>query len=485
MTTLRTTIIAGLLLLVAGVLRAELPPDAQSAMEKGVLAAQQQDFALAAKFFAEARESAPEAPELLYNLGLAESKIPGRELRAIAWFGAYLAANPTAANAAAVKKQMDALEVKNQVSTTKFIKAVVDAAKLVPGDRRVAPLLYWSPDLYDGGSLHFAVLLLARNGNSADALKVAEDLKDAYFRSRAQGAVGLILAAAGDMAGARKCFDLAVRTAKKGGNGGYAIQQLAQDQARAGEIPAAFETIDYLTEDWRTCRAKCAIAEAMVNNADIPTAMPLLAVVEQTAINIKDVDALSGTYEVLGQAYARAGDLGAARKAAEKAGELKSRTLSYIAGAKEIKDGWSSLAKSGDYAGALKAARKFSYDTDKLTAKSSIAGMQANSGDFTGALYTVLWEMRRSWESNRARGNVLRIQSHRQSPCSVQDWTTLSTKFLNSPIFTEFSSSLARMPQGDALGAFYYLRENAEQVLDLREVVTQMMKQQAAKGPKL
>ena len=80
-----------------------LPPAAQEALNKGIIAAKVPDYPLAIRYFEEARKLAPAAPVIFMNLGIAESKMPGRELRAIAWFGAYLAAVPDAPNAAAVK----------------------------------------------------------------------------------------------------------------------------------------------------------------------------------------------------------------------------------------------------------------------------------------------------------------------------------------------------------------------------------------------
>ena len=79
----RTSLLAALLfILTVGQLHAQLPPDAQAAMQKGILAAKEQEWEIAIQSFQEARKTAPNAPELFYNLGLAESKIPGRELRA-------------------------------------------------------------------------------------------------------------------------------------------------------------------------------------------------------------------------------------------------------------------------------------------------------------------------------------------------------------------------------------------------------------------
>ena len=71
-----------------------LPVEARAALKRGVIAAKQQDYPLAIRYFEEARKSAPAAPEIFYELGLAESKIAGRELRSICWFEACLAGGP-------------------------------------------------------------------------------------------------------------------------------------------------------------------------------------------------------------------------------------------------------------------------------------------------------------------------------------------------------------------------------------------------------
>ena len=73
-----------------------LPPAAQADLDKGIIAAKVPDYALAIHYFEDARKLAPLAPIVFMNLGIAESKMPGRELRAMAWFGTYLAAYPGA-----------------------------------------------------------------------------------------------------------------------------------------------------------------------------------------------------------------------------------------------------------------------------------------------------------------------------------------------------------------------------------------------------
>src|SRR6266853_1229246 len=110
---------------------APLPPAAQEALNKGIIAAKVPDYPLAIRFFEEARKLAPQAPVIFMNLGIAESRMPGRELRAIAWFGAYLAASPDAPNAAAVKEQIAVLDVRNQSNVSRLIKAVQDIANKI------------------------------------------------------------------------------------------------------------------------------------------------------------------------------------------------------------------------------------------------------------------------------------------------------------------------------------------------------------------
>ncbi len=78
----RSVLCAVILLVSAAGSRAELAPDAQQAISKGIIAARQQDYLLAIRYFQDARKIAPDAPEIYYDLGLAESKIPGCELGA-------------------------------------------------------------------------------------------------------------------------------------------------------------------------------------------------------------------------------------------------------------------------------------------------------------------------------------------------------------------------------------------------------------------
>lgn len=113
---------------------APLTPEAQADVGQGIEAAKTADYLSAIAHFQDARRLAPEAPTVLFNLGLAESKIPGRELRAIAWFGAYLTALPQSGNAAAVRDQITKLRETSDSNISQLIQLYESA--VVQADRR-------------------------------------------------------------------------------------------------------------------------------------------------------------------------------------------------------------------------------------------------------------------------------------------------------------------------------------------------------------
>ena len=159
---------------------APLPSAAQDALNKGILAAKVPDYPLAIRFFEEARKLAPQAPVVFMNLGIAESKMPGRELRAIAWFGAYLAATPDAPNAAAVKEQIAVLEVKSQSNLSRLINVVQDAAGQI---REEPPPTSMARD--KSYILNQVSMLWLAVGDTARAQKAAELIQTANWKDSA------------------------------------------------------------------------------------------------------------------------------------------------------------------------------------------------------------------------------------------------------------------------------------------------------------
>jgi hypothetical protein len=120
------------------------------------------------------------------NLGLAESRIPGRELRAMAWFGAYLAASPNAPNAAAVRQQIAALDVRNQSNLSRLIKAIEDP----PIQTTTPNELMYTVEQINLSNLRRIVTIWAKAGDFKAALRTAELIKgDDYYIHTAQAAI--------------------------------------------------------------------------------------------------------------------------------------------------------------------------------------------------------------------------------------------------------------------------------------------------------
>lgn len=111
-----------------------LPAEAQTALERGLSAAKQGEWEMAIKYFSQAQKAAPESPEVLFNLALASVRAEGRDLLAIAWFRAYLAAAPKAPNAQQVRAQILDLEIKVEGTIGKLIRFAKDTAAQIPPD---------------------------------------------------------------------------------------------------------------------------------------------------------------------------------------------------------------------------------------------------------------------------------------------------------------------------------------------------------------
>ena len=299
--------VLGAVLLLSSIapLQAELPPEAQAAMRKGVIAAQQKDFQLALLYFDQARHLAPDTPEVFYNLGLAEANIPGRELRAIAWFGAYLAVNPNAPNAAAVKQQIEVLEVTNQSKTSRLIKTVQDAAD----------------QIHDGGdqTLYSMAKLWAKTGDIAAALRITNAIKDASWKDsslsdnivsaqgtagdirgaqktaelvqgatwkdRAQAYIARAQANSGDIAASQKTMELIKET---GVPIDYARAFLAEALAKKDDFAGAQQTVELMQAPYQKTFAQLYIAHEQIGKGDIEAAKKYLAAAQVTAALIQD-----------------------------------------------------------------------------------------------------------------------------------------------------------------------------------------------------
>jgi ferritin-like metal-binding protein YciE len=104
-----------------------VPPPAREAFERGVIAAEGQQWLTAVRYFGEAHKAAPASPAVMFNLGLAYGKA-GRELIGIAWLRAYLAALPQAPNRSAVGKEILRLEIATEEKIGRVIQEALAAA---------------------------------------------------------------------------------------------------------------------------------------------------------------------------------------------------------------------------------------------------------------------------------------------------------------------------------------------------------------------
>lgn len=213
-----------------------LPPAAQEAIKKGILATKIPDYLLAIRYFEEARKAAPQSPEVFYNLGLAESKISGRELRASCWFAAYLTVNPDAANASAIKEQINMLLIKNFSNLTRLIKSLQDTYFNLPvllydNTEKVSVLWAFSGDFTNAIKIANTIdhpqstftknyllkeiaLYQISKGDIEDAKKTMESITDSRFKCEILTTIASTQIAAEDFIVAKTTLDASIKLAE-------------------------------------------------------------------------------------------------------------------------------------------------------------------------------------------------------------------------------------------------------------------------------
>ena len=224
---------------------AELSPEAQAAMKKGFLAAKEQEWEVAIKNFQEALKTAPNAPEVFYNLALAESKIPGREQRAIVCFGAYLAANPNAPNAAAVNEFISGLEIKSEGNISRLLKTLQAAANQIPTRYEVS-MSGEKMEVQKEGALARVAKLYALSGDGNKAADIAIESKIDLNRMVDSGVIGTMIwdGGEGGISGAKRLLSMAADGYWKELNGTYIYGEIAEQEAKSGDIAGAWRDLN-------------------------------------------------------------------------------------------------------------------------------------------------------------------------------------------------------------------------------------------------
>ncbi|MEK6664278.1 MAG: hypothetical protein AABY73_10485 [Pseudomonadota bacterium] len=505
---------------------APLPPAAQEALNKGIIAAKVPDYLLAIRFFEDARKIAPAAPVTYLNLGLAESRIPGRELRAMAWFAAYLAAYPDAPNAAAVREQIAVLDVRNQSNTSRFLKTAQDAVGQLP-----------RYDKIDG--LQRVAKLWAKASDITAALRVADLIEDGPYKSEQQtniqAAIAGIQIETGDIAGAKKTLATALKTAdliQSATQKSWSQSAIAQLQIKAGDIAGAHVTLvaaqknanlierqygdDKSSGHQMTAEARLAVAKAQIHAGDHAGAQRTLAAAQKAAGLIDASASLKAfAQRNIAEAQANSGDIAGAQntlasaqktagliqdplekrqaqhfqtsaqraivealiKVKEFAGALKSIESIDDVNFKNDRYGIIAVAqaKAGDFADAQKTAELIPIEYFKRVARSEIAAIQAKAGNTN--------------TPNQTRPSTSDTQPPIQPVTQVSDWHKILDDGdksndcpLNTAPFLDLAGYLKSFPPSDnPQQVFESLHYTAWKIVKAQNVIAGMLKQQAKK----
>ncbi len=157
----------------------QLSPEAREPFDKGMIAVEQGEWLVAIGYFQKALKIDMYAPIVLFNLGLAESKLPNREMRALAWLHAYLVAAPSAGNAEAVREEIAGLDIKAEATLLKLIRQA----------RQLAGQL---DNVFVRGDAYMRVALeLAKIGDNTGAEQTAKLSRDPTELEMLYGAEGL------------------------------------------------------------------------------------------------------------------------------------------------------------------------------------------------------------------------------------------------------------------------------------------------------
>ena len=469
---------------------APLPPEAEAAMKKGIIAAKEQEWLIAIQSFQDARKTAPESPVVFYNLGLAESKIPGRELRAVAWFGAYLTASPDAPNAAAVNEFIAGLQIKNQGNLNRLIKTAQDAASQ-PGNQDylddVARL--W----LEAGDLAAALKTVDLNNSATNSDGFASNKGEALSR------IAAAQAKAGDMAGARKTFESALQAAdiiQSAYIKGSLQRDIALTQANSGDIGGAQKTVASINYSAFSGDVKSSdqsmIAEAQEKSGDVAGAKETLAAALKIAKlkianSSRDAnDKCDALMEVV-KLQLKLGDIPGAKETL--AGILKAWNALEDRQLKATEAGLvgqlyydfaKAQLKAGDFAGARESITKYA-------ASHPDPGNESMTKWLVGSLQKEIDDAQGKVSSGNKSANNVNPAIVAQAPIpaiKVSDWVSkLDDQYsicpLNTEPFLDLAGYLTAQHSDDPHKLFYALKETAEKIIKAQNVINKMLKQQA------
>lgn len=194
--------------------------------DKGIKAAEAGNFKMAANYFKEETfKNGYAYPSLsMYNLGVAESHIPGRELRAISWLAGFMTSEYII-NADQIKKQIELLKQRNRNSITKMLVKMQDVVSRFSGFERntfLTQVAHLWLDIGEPDSVHSIMKLMKADDESLINLLVrayiqsgdlvmaeilAEQIKNKAYRKKAFIELANAFLLTGDFTETRKKLD--------------------------------------------------------------------------------------------------------------------------------------------------------------------------------------------------------------------------------------------------------------------------------------
>ncbi|MGR3173926.1 MAG: Lcl domain-containing protein [Candidatus Scalindua sp.] len=310
---------------------------AKKAHIRGLSAADQEDWELAIKYFGEAREEAPTWPDVLYNLAYAHQLAGGRELIAIAWYQAYLAAAPGADDTDQVRAWIVELEVKFEAKLLRLIQRVKENAGLIK-------------DRWSRADAHYSIVIAhAQMGDIAEAKETASLIPDGVtafrddveFKDYAREAIVKGQCDVGDFAGAKETV------ARITGRRKFIVYKLiAVAHAEVGDIAGARETAARIPEEDTRAGAFFSIVRTQCRAGDIAGAKETAAM-----INVDNAGSKEFAYNEIAFAQAKKGSYSEVDRAQAQVEEIESwtshaiRIWGYRGSTEELED-WQGFLES-------------------------------------------------------------------------------------------------------------------------------------------
>lgn len=343
-----------------------LPPEAKKAMTRGMAAAKQADWNLAIKYFKEAQKRLPSDPRVLFNLALANDKSENREMIAIPWYQAYLAAAPDASNREAVKKRIIELDVSLE--------------------SRIRKLLVWGhsvvDQLTDGRASMYGKIALAQYeiGDLSGAMGTLRKMPiDSWASEETYQALAVSQIQKGNLEGAEKTIKLI-----KGNTYGFKVSafiSLAEAQFQQGNREAAYRSLSLAHDS------------------------------EEKMSRVRNIIYRNSSYMDLAKCHAKMGDKKSAKESFKKAKgtiDLTKWPSDYLDNnmmhASSYEDHASKQAEVGyiddarkTFKKAIKTARLIKKDDTRSRIYAEIAIAQAKAGDKKAASKTLLLAKKDYW----------------------------------------------------------------------------------------